>query len=55
MVRRIAAVLLMGPELDSNYAAVKIDTYFWPRAVKPERPIMPPDDSAESQSSASDG
>ena len=27
MVRRIAALLLMGPALDANYAAVKRDAY----------------------------
>ena len=29
MVRRIAALLLMGPALDANYEAVKRDTYVW--------------------------
>jgi hypothetical protein len=31
MVRRIAAILLLGPALDANYAAVKADTWAWPR------------------------
>ena len=31
MARRIAAILLMGPELDANYEAVKADTYPWPQ------------------------
>jgi hypothetical protein len=30
MVRRIAAILLMQPALDSNYRAVKADAYPWP-------------------------
>ena len=30
MVRRIAAILLLGPALDANYAAVKADTWPWP-------------------------
>ena len=29
MVRRIAAILLLEPALDANYAAVKADTYPW--------------------------
>jgi hypothetical protein len=32
VVRRIASLLLLGPELDANYAAVKADTYAWPAA-----------------------
>ena len=28
--RRIAAILLLGPELDRNYAAVKANGYIWP-------------------------
>ena len=31
MARRIAAILLLGPELDANYAAAKADPYPWPR------------------------
>jgi hypothetical protein len=30
IARRIAAILLLGPELDANYAAVKRDTFAWP-------------------------
>jgi Type ISP C-terminal specificity domain/N-6 DNA Methylase len=30
MARRIAALILMQPELDANYEAVKADTYPWP-------------------------
>jgi type I restriction-modification system DNA methylase subunit len=30
MARRIAAILLLEPELDANYAAVKQSTYPWP-------------------------
>ena len=30
MTRRIAALILMQPELDANYQAVKSDTYDWP-------------------------
>ncbi len=33
MVRRIAAILLLGPELDANYEAVKKDTWAWPAGV----------------------
>jgi len=29
MVRRITAILLLGPSLDANYAAVKSDTFPW--------------------------
>lgn len=32
MARRIAAILLLEPELDANYQAVKQSTYPWPRA-----------------------
>lgn len=28
-IRRIATLLLLAPELDANYAAVKADTYEW--------------------------
>jgi hypothetical protein len=31
MARRIAAILLLQPELDANYLAVKEDTYPWPQ------------------------
>ncbi len=31
MIRRIAALLLLGPELDANYERVKADAYPWPR------------------------
>ncbi len=31
MVRRIAALLLLDPQLDANYSAVKADLYTWPR------------------------
>ena len=30
MMRRIAAILLLGPALDANYRAVKSNTYLWP-------------------------
>lgn len=30
VARRIAAILLMGPELDANYEAVKANSYAWP-------------------------
>jgi len=30
MARRIAALILMQPELDANYEAVKADTWPWP-------------------------
>jgi hypothetical protein len=33
MVRRIAAILLMGPSLDDNYAASKATSMDWPRAA----------------------
>jgi hypothetical protein len=29
--RRLAALLLLEPELDANYRAVVADTYEWPR------------------------
>jgi hypothetical protein len=29
MVRRIAALLLLGPQLDANYRAAAADTYAW--------------------------
>jgi hypothetical protein len=31
MIRRIAALLLLQPALDANYAAVKQDVYAWPQ------------------------
>jgi hypothetical protein len=31
MARRLAALCLLQPELDANYAAVKADTYAWPK------------------------
>jgi hypothetical protein len=34
MVRRIAALVLMGPELDANYERVKADTWEWGRNVR---------------------
>jgi hypothetical protein len=34
MVRRIAALLLLDPQLDANYSAVKADPYTWPRAAE---------------------
>jgi len=30
MARRIAAILLLQPQLDANYLAVKANTYAWP-------------------------
>ena len=33
IIRRIAALLLLGPELDSNYRVVKAETYPWPDAT----------------------
>lgn len=30
VIRRIAALRLLGPTLDANYAAVKADLYPWP-------------------------
>ena len=30
MARRIAAILLLEPALDENYAKVKAETYMWP-------------------------
>ena len=35
MARRIAAILLMGPALDANYAAAKADPYPWPKGERP--------------------
>jgi hypothetical protein len=29
MARRIAAILLLEPQLDANYQAIKADTYDW--------------------------
>jgi hypothetical protein len=34
VVRRIAALLLLGPQLDANYAAIKADAYAWPSSTK---------------------
>lgn len=31
MVHRIASLILMQPELDANYEAVKADTHPWPQ------------------------
>ena len=33
VARRIAALVLLGPELDANYARVKAAAYPWPRAA----------------------
>lgn len=41
VVRRIAALLLLGPQLDENYARVKADTYAWP-ATAPNGESLPP-------------
>ena len=30
VIRRIAALVLLGPELDENYRRVKAETYAWP-------------------------
>jgi len=32
MARRIAALLLLGPALDKNYAAVRESCYSWPKS-----------------------
>lgn len=32
VARRIAALLLLGPDLDENYRRVKANPYPWPRA-----------------------
>jgi len=32
MARRLAAIVLLEPELDANYQAVKANTYPWPQA-----------------------
>jgi len=31
MARRIAAICLLQPQLDANYAAVRVSTYSWPK------------------------
>ena len=31
MVRRIASLILLQPELDGNYEAIKADTWPWPQ------------------------
>jgi hypothetical protein len=31
VIRRIAALVLLGPELDANYRRVKAAAYTWPR------------------------
>jgi predicted helicase len=36
MARRIAALILMQPDLDANYEAVKADTWPWPRDERAE-------------------
>lgn len=35
IARRIAAILLLGPQLDTNYQAVKADGYAWPARQSP--------------------
>jgi hypothetical protein len=30
MARRVAAILLLEPELDANYQAIKQSAYVWP-------------------------
>ncbi len=34
MARRVAAILLLQPQLDANYYGIKADTYEWPRVSK---------------------
>ncbi|MGI8979837.1 MAG: type ISP restriction/modification enzyme [Pirellulaceae bacterium] len=34
-IRRIAGLLLLAPQLDANYAAVKADTFAWTAQVPP--------------------
>lgn len=34
IARRLAAILLMGPELDANYQAARKDCYHWPTTPK---------------------
>lgn len=31
MTRRLAALILLQPELDKNYEAVKSNTWYWPK------------------------
>ena len=33
VMRRITALLLLGPTLDANYAATKANTYSWPQSL----------------------
>jgi hypothetical protein len=35
MARRIALLVLMQPDLDANYEAVKADTWPWPHEKRP--------------------
>jgi hypothetical protein len=44
MVRRIAAMLLMEPALDTNYAGIKSVSYRWPQAETQEEPLIPDTD-----------
>ena len=41
MARRIAAILLLQPELDTNYVAVKAATWEWPGADATQPPSRP--------------
>ena len=38
--RRIAALLLLGPELDDHYQKVKADAYEWPRGSSASSPRL---------------
>ena len=46
-VRRIAAMLLLGPALDANYLAVKADLYTWPCSEATEETALVTDHAAE--------
>ncbi len=41
IARRIAAILLLGPELDANYAAIKSAAFAWPRPKGANTPDVP--------------
>jgi hypothetical protein len=40
IARRIAAICLMQPKLDANYAAVKANTYNWAAATAAELAVQ---------------
>jgi hypothetical protein len=48
MARRLTALCLMQPKLDTNYFSIKAEAYSWPKPSSKEEPITMPQSSMES-------